>query len=81
MDLSLLCLSSSSSPFYLWHSHLGHAYSSHLKFIASIGVLGTLDNHDIFVYSGVKLAKIFFLPFNKCISFSLAHCDLVHSNV
>jgi len=65
MDLSLFCLSSSFSPFYLWHSRWGHVSVSRLKFLASMGVVGTLDNYDIFDCSGCKLAKYFTLPFNK----------------
>jgi len=77
VDLSLFRLSSSSS-FNLWHSRLGHVSVSHLKFLASVGVLGTLGNHDI---SNCKLKKFSALPFNKSISSSLAPFDLVHSDV
>ena len=35
IDLSSFHLSLSSSSFYLWHSHLGHVLSSHLRFLAS----------------------------------------------
>jgi len=35
IDLSSFHLSPSSSSFYLWHSHLGHVLSSHLRFLAS----------------------------------------------
>jgi len=69
VDLSSFRLSS-SSPFYLWHSRLGHETTSRLKFLMSTRILGTLDNHDISA-----------LPSNKSISSSLAHFDLVHSYV
>jgi len=79
VDLSSFHLSS-SLPFYLWHSRLGHVFASRLKFLTFTRVLGTLESHDISYCSSVKLAKFSSLHFNKCIS-SLAPFDLVHSNV
>jgi len=35
VNLSSFHLSSSSSSFYLWYSHLGHVSSSRLRFLAS----------------------------------------------
>jgi len=81
VDLSLFRLSSFSPPFYLWHSHLGHVSASRLKFLAFVGVLGTLDNHDISYSSCYKLAKCSNLPFNESISSSLAPFDLVDFDV
>jgi len=63
MDLSSFRLSSSSSPFYLWHSRLGHVSTYRLKFLVSTGVLGTLECHDISDCSGCKLAKFFRFTF------------------
>jgi len=72
----------SSSPFYLWYSScLGHVSASCLKVLVSTGILGTLESHDMFDCSGYKLAKFFALPFNENISSSLAHFDLVLSDV
>jgi len=48
-DLSSFLMFSSSSAFYLWHSRLGHIFTSHLNFLASTRVLATLDNHDILI--------------------------------
>ncbi|TXG60844.1 hypothetical protein EZV62_012207 [Acer yangbiense] len=81
VDLSSFRLSSSSSSFYLWHSHLGHVSASHLKYLASTGALENLQTHDIFYCSGCKLAKFSTLPFNQSISSSLSPFDLVHSDV
>jgi len=82
VDISSFHLSSSfSSPFYFWHSCLGHISSSRLKFLASTRVLSTLDSHDIFYSSGCKLVKVSTLPFNKSISSSLTPFNLVHSYV
>ena len=47
VDLSSFRLSLSSSSFYLWHSHLGHVSSSHLRFLASIGSLRNLQPCDL----------------------------------
>lgn len=80
VDLSSFQLSSSFILF-LWHSRSSYVFASRLNFLVFIGVLGTLDNRDIFNYSGCKLAKFSALPFNKSISSSLAPFDLVHSNV
>jgi hypothetical protein len=44
VDLSFFRLSPSFSSFYLWHSHLGHVLSSRLRFLASMGTLGNLQN-------------------------------------
>jgi len=71
VDLFSFYLSSSSSPFYLWHSHLSHIYASRLKFLTSTRVFRTLDSHDIFYCSGCKLTIFFALPFSKSISSSL----------
>jgi len=60
VDLSSFRLCSASSPFYLQHSHLGHVSTSCLKFLASTGVLGTLDNHDMSDHSDCKLVNFFF---------------------
>ena len=63
VDLSSFRLSH-SSIFYLWHSRLGQVLSSHVRFLASIGVLENLQTHDISYCSGCKLAKFSALPFN-----------------
>jgi len=81
VDLSSFRLSLSSSSFYLWHSHLGHVSSSHLRFLASTGALGNLKTCDISDYSGCKLAKFSTLPFNRSISVSSSQFDLIHSDV
>jgi hypothetical protein len=47
VDLSFFCLSPSSSSFYLWHSHLGHVLSSHLRFLTSTEALRNLKTCDI----------------------------------
>ncbi|GJV37537.1 gag-pol polyprotein [Tanacetum coccineum] len=47
VDLSSFLLNRSSSPFYLWHSRLGHVSGSSLRFLASIGALEKLDANDI----------------------------------
>ena len=62
-------------------SSLGHISASRLKFLVSIGLLGTLESHDISNCSGCKLEKKFALPFKKSISSSLAHFNLMHSDV
>jgi hypothetical protein len=81
VDLSSFRLSLSSSSFYLWHSHLGHVSSSHLRFLASTGALGNLKTYDISDCSGCKLAKFSALPFNRSISVSSSPFDLIHSDV
>jgi len=62
VNLSSFRLSSSSTTFYLWHSCLGHIYASRLNFLASTGVLGSLDNHNTSDCSGCKLT--FFLLYH-----------------
>jgi hypothetical protein len=79
--LSSFRLSPSSSSFYLWHYHLGHISSSHLRFLASTRALGNLKTCDIFYCSGCKLAKFSDLPFNRSISVSSSPFDLIHSDV
>jgi len=81
VDLSSFRLSLSSSSFYLWHSHLGHVSSSHLRFLASTRTLENLKTCDISDCSGCKLAKFSALPFNRSISVSSSPFDLIHSNV
>jgi hypothetical protein len=81
IDLSSFRLSLSSSSFYLWHSRLGHASSSRLRFLASTGALGNLKTCDISDCSGCKLAKFSALPFNKSISVSSSPFDLIHYDV
>jgi Pol polyprotein/gag-pre-integrase-like protein len=81
VDLSSFRLSSSSSPFYLWHSRLGHVSASRLRFLTSTGALGPLNSHDISDCSGCKLAKFSALPFQNSVSSSFAPFDLVHSDV
>ncbi|GJU95664.1 retrovirus-related pol polyprotein from transposon TNT 1-94 [Tanacetum coccineum] len=81
VDLSSFWLNHSSSTFYLWYSQLGHVSGSRLRFLASSGVLGKLDAHDIFDCSGYKLAKFLALPFSNSISSSTSPFDLVHSDV
>jgi hypothetical protein len=49
VDLSSFRLSSSSSSFYLWHSHLGHVFFSRLRFLASTRALENLQTCDIFL--------------------------------
>lgn len=71
-------LSSASSIFYLWHSHLGHVLSSHLKFLVSIEALGNLHTHDIFYRNICKMTKFPVLPFNRNIYVSSFHFDLIH---
>ncbi|KAK0598489.1 hypothetical protein LWI29_035151 [Acer saccharum] len=44
VDMSSFRLSPSSTSFYLWHSRLGHVSASRLKFLASTGALGNLQN-------------------------------------
>jgi hypothetical protein len=73
VDLSSFRLSSSSSSFYLWHSHLGHVSSSRLRFLASTRALGNLQTCDIFYCIGCKLEKIFALPFIRSIFISFSH--------
>ncbi|XP_057947783.1 uncharacterized protein LOC131143474 isoform X1 [Malania oleifera] len=81
VDLSSFRLDSSSFAFYLWHSRVGHVLASHLKFLVSSGVLGDLQIHDIFYYSGCKLAKFSTLPFTHNMSKSVAPFDLIHFDV
>ena len=81
INLSSFRRSPSSLRFYLWHSRLDHVFASRLRFLASKGVLGSLQSHDISDCSGCKLAKFSALPFNKSISFSSSPFDLVHSDV
>ena len=81
IDFSSFRLSSSSSSFYLWHSHLGYVLFSRLKFLASTGSLGKLKTHDVSDCSGCKLAKFSALPFNRSVSISSSLFNLIHSNV
>lgn len=69
-NLSSLHLASSFSSFYLWHFRLGHVLALHLEYLISKGSLGNLQTHDIYDYSGCKLARFFALPFNQCVSSS-----------
>jgi hypothetical protein len=73
VDLSSFRLSSSSSSFYLWHSHLGHVSFSRLRFLASTRALGNLQTCDIFYCIGCKLEKVFALPFIRSIFISFSH--------
>ncbi|KAK4478679.1 hypothetical protein RD792_014172 [Penstemon davidsonii] len=52
VDLSSFHLNSSSSPFYLWHSRLGHVSAPRLKYLVSSGALGSLKTTDISDCSG-----------------------------
>ncbi|XP_019427158.1 PREDICTED: uncharacterized protein LOC109335479 [Lupinus angustifolius] len=81
VDLSSFRLNLSSSKFYLWHSRLGHVSSPRLKYLASTGVLGSLQPNNISDCCGCKLAKFSALPFPKSVSISKAPFDLVHSDV
>ncbi|GJZ95556.1 gag-pol polyprotein [Tanacetum coccineum] len=81
VDLSSIWLNRFSSTFYLWHSRLGYVSGSRLRFLASTGVLGDLETHDISDYSGCKLTKFLALPFTNNISSSTALFDIVHSDV
>ena len=67
--------------FYLCHSRLGYVLFPRLKFLASIGVLGKLQTHDVSDCSGCKLAKFSTLPFNQSVSVSSSPFDLIHSDV
>ena len=80
-NLSSLHLASSFFSFYLWHFRLGHVLALHLEYLISKGSLGNLQTHDIYDYSGCKLARFFSLPFNQCVSSSVAPIYLIHSNV
>ncbi|CAH9078365.1 unnamed protein product, partial [Cuscuta europaea] len=63
-------LDHTSSPFYLWHSRLGHLSSDRLKILAQSGHLGNLSIGDISECSGCKLAKMSALLFSKSASIS-----------
>jgi hypothetical protein len=81
VNLSSFHLSSSSSSFYLWYSHLGHVSFSRLRFLASTWALENLQTCDISDCSGCKLAKFSALLFNRsifCFSFPF---DLIHFDV
>jgi hypothetical protein len=81
VDLSSFCLSPSSSSFYLWHSHLGHVSSSHLRFLTSTWALENLQTCDISYCSGCKVVKFSILPFNRSISISSSPFDLIHLDI
>ena len=80
VDLSSFHLSPSSSSFYLRHSCLVCIFSSHLRYLASIETLGSLQTCDILMY-GCKLTKFSALPFNQSIYVSSFPFDLIHSDV
>lgn len=59
-------LDQKSSPFYLWHSRLGHLSNEHLKLLVKSGSLGHISISDILdCGGGCKLSKMSALPFNK----------------
>ncbi|KAG5561972.1 hypothetical protein RHGRI_004867 [Rhododendron griersonianum] len=78
---SSFCLDQTSSPFYLWHSRLGHLSSERLKLLAKSGSLGQVSISDISECSGCKLSKMSALPFNKSTSVSSSPFQLVHTDL
>ena len=79
IDSSSFELSHASSPFYLWHSRLGHVSSSRLQFMIKKGLLDSnVSFHDISYCNGGHLAKHSTLPFKSSTSSSLAPFELVH---
>ena len=67
--------------FFLWHSCLGHASSSCLRFLTSTRALKNLQTCDISYCSRCKLVKFFVLPFNQNIFVFSSSFDLIHSDI
>ncbi|GFS40400.1 anaphase-promoting complex/cyclosome 2 [Actinidia rufa] len=76
--VSSFYLDQKSSPFFLWHSRLGHLSSERLKLLVKSGFLGNISVSDIFECNGYKLAKISALPFTRSLSISTSHFQIVH---
>ena len=74
-------LDEKSSPFYLWHSRLGHLSSERLKVLVNSGHLGNISVSNLSECSGCKLAKMSALPFNKSTSISTSPFQLVHTDL
>ena len=64
----------------LWHTQLGHAFSSRVQQLASRGLLGLVSKKN-FDYVSCQLGKQPALPFNTSESISTAIFDVIHSNV
>jgi hypothetical protein len=79
--MSSFRLDQQSSPFYLWHSRLGHLSSDRLKVLVKSGYLGNTSISDISECSGCKFAKMSALPFNKSTSVSTSPFELVHTDL
>jgi transposase InsO family protein len=79
--MSSFCLDQNSSPFYLWHSRLGHISSERLHLLLKSGLLGNISASDISECSGCKLAKMSALPFNRSSSVSTSPFQLVHTDL
>ncbi|KAG5553496.1 hypothetical protein RHGRI_011389 [Rhododendron griersonianum] len=60
---SSFCLDHKSSPFYIWHSRLGHLSSERLKLLVQAGHLGHISVSDISECSGSKEDLIYIDPF------------------
>ncbi|KAG5544106.1 hypothetical protein RHGRI_016751 [Rhododendron griersonianum] len=60
---SSFCLDHKSSPFYIWHSRLGHLSSERLKLLVQAGHLGHISVSDISECSGSKEDLIHIDPF------------------
>ena len=74
-------VSSSTSPFSLWHSKLGHVSVRRLRYMVSSGKLESFIPEYIYIYHciGCKFAKHSALPFKNSETQHSAPFDLIHS--
>ena len=79
--VSSFYLNQKSSPFFLWHSRLGHLSSERLKLLVKLGLFGNISVSDISECNGCKLAKMSALPFNKSLSVSTSPFQIVHTDL
>jgi hypothetical protein len=78
---SVSAIASSSPPFLaLWHSCLGDASMSHIKFFALKGLLGLVSN-SFFDCILCQFGKQLSLPFNNSESHATVSFDLIHFDV
>ena len=79
--ISHAALISSTTPFALWLSHLGHLSLNKMKFLFSSDVFGNILVSDISTCFGCQFGKQHALPYNNSTSSTNALFDLVHSDV
>ncbi|KAL5804740.1 hypothetical protein ACOSQ3_031540 [Xanthoceras sorbifolium] len=64
----------------LWHAHISHPSLSRLQLLASQGHLDSIQFQK-FDCNSCHFGKQTKLPFNNSASFSLAHFNIIHSDI